>query len=213
LYSPPPPPSFQHPDDGSVKFWQISASSISPDVTDPKPIPCDSPIRSITLQAKDGIAISSDSDGVVRIWNLSTGHCKASFQTPAKGDCLRDVQLIDNRLVLVWCAAKEIHIWDVEKEELLQTVGAPWGDVYDLRISGDGSKVFCMEWDIHAWYIWTGEAMGSVSWKGGAYEIPSWPQTVQELGFTYLEALRGGTLESQIHPQLRNVQNPQTGPI
>jgi hypothetical protein len=70
---------------------------------------------------------------------------------------------------LVWCAAKEIHIWDVEKEELLQTVGAPQGEICDLRISGDGSKVFCMEWKIHAWYIWTGEAMGSVSWEGSRY--------------------------------------------
>jgi WD40 repeat protein len=155
--------------DRSVKFWQIGASSISPDVTDSKSILHTSSIKSITLQAKDGIAISSDSDGVVRTWDLSTGHCKGSFQTPAKGDCLRDVQLIDNRLVLVWYAAEEIHIWDVEKRELLQTVDAPWGDICDLRISGDGSKVFCMEWNIHAWYIWTGEAMGSVSWKGGRY--------------------------------------------
>jgi len=91
--------------DGSVKFWQISAPSTSPDITDPKSTPHTSPIKSITLQAKDGIAISSDSDGVVRIWDLSTGLCKVSFQTPAKGSYLRDAQLIDNRLVLVWYAA------------------------------------------------------------------------------------------------------------
>ena len=87
--------------DKLVKFWQIGASSTSPDVTDPKSIPYTSPIKSITLQAKYGIVISSDSDRVVRIWDLSTGLCKASFQTPAKGSCLRDAQLIDNRLVLL----------------------------------------------------------------------------------------------------------------
>ena len=150
----------------SVNFWQIGTSSISPDVADPKSILHTSPIESTTLQAKDGIAISSDSDGVVKIWDLSTGLCKASFQTPAKGPCPRDVQLIGNRLVLVWYAAEKIHILDVEKGELLQTVDAVlrWVNVYDLRISGDGSKVFCMENGcIYAWYIWTGELMGKVN--------------------------------------------------
>jgi WD40 repeat protein len=99
----------------------------------------------------------------VRIWDLSTGHCKASFQTPAKGSCLRDAQLIDNRLVLAWHATKEIYIWDVEKGELLQKVDAPWHNIKDLRISGDGSIVFCMRGDIYAWHIWTGEAMGMVA--------------------------------------------------
>jgi len=149
--------------DRSVKFWQIGTSSRSPNVIDPKSILHTSPIKSITLQAKDRIAISSDSDGAVRIWNLSTGICKASFQTPAKGSCLRDVQLIDNRLVLVWYTAEKIHIWDVEKGKLLQTVNAPWEIVMDLRISADGSKVFCMESNfIHAWYVWTGKVMGKV---------------------------------------------------
>ena len=140
----------------SVKFWQIGA-------TNPKSIPHTSPIKSITLQAKDGIAISTDSDGVVRIWDLLTGLCKVSFQTPAKSSCLRDVRLIDNKLVLAWHEAKKIHIWDVEKGELLQTVDAPLCLIWDLRISGDGSKVFCTElYFIYAWYIWTGEVMGKV---------------------------------------------------
>jgi len=149
--------------DSSVRFWQIGASSTSSDATDPKSTPHTSPIKSITLQAKDGIAISTDSGGVVRIWDLSTGLCKASFHIPAKGSWLGDARLINNRLILVWYAAEKIHIWDVEKGGLLQTVDAPWGEVLDLRISGDGSKIFCMEWNfIHAWYIWTGEVIGKV---------------------------------------------------
>ena len=156
--------------DRSVKFWQIGASPTSPDVTDPKSTPHTFPIKSITLQAKDGIAISSDSDGVVKIWNLSVGICKASFQTPAKGPCQRDVQLIDNRLVLVWHTAEKIHIWDVEKGELLQIVNAPLDGIKDLRISGDGTKVFCMELNfIHAWHIWTGEVMGKVPLFSGLW--------------------------------------------
>jgi WD40 repeat protein len=149
--------------DRSVKFWQIDTSSKSPDVTNPKYIPHTSPIQSITLQAKDGIATSSDSHGVVRTWDLSTGLCRASFQTPAKGSCLRDTKLIGERLVLVWYAAEKIYIWDAGRGELLQTVDAPWEIVKDLRISEDGSKVFCMESNfIHAWYIWAEKAMGKV---------------------------------------------------
>ena len=147
----------------SVRFWQIGTSSTSPDTSDRNYIPYTSPIKSITLQAKDGIAISTDLDGVARIWDLSTGLCKASFQTPAKGSCLRDVQLIDSRLVLVWSADKKIHTWDIEKGKLLQTVDAPAFRVSDLKISGDGSKFFYMTgFYIHARYTLTGKFMGLV---------------------------------------------------
>ena len=149
--------------DRSVRFWQIGASSTSPDTSDINSTPHTPPIKSITLQAKDGIAISTDLDGVVKIWDLSTGLCKASFQTPAKGSCLRDVQLIHSRLVLVWHADKKIYIWDIEKGELLQTVDAPMYKVRNLKISGDGSKFFCITgFSIHAWYTLTGKVMGKV---------------------------------------------------
>jgi WD40 repeat protein len=68
--------------DKSIKFWQIGVPSDSVK-TDPKSASLASTeIRPITLQAKDGIIITSDSEGVVRVWEISTGLCKASFQTP-----------------------------------------------------------------------------------------------------------------------------------
>lgn len=118
-----------------VNFWQIDTLSVASDVYD-------SPIQSITLQAKDGIAVSSDSDGIMRIWNLLTGLCNVSFQTPAKGSCRRDIKLIDNQWILVWCTTEEIHIWAIEKEEPLKTVNIYGDEIEELRISGDGSKVF-----------------------------------------------------------------------
>jgi WD40 repeat protein len=150
--------------DNSVKFWQIGASSTDPVASDPESTPSAlAPIRSITLQAKDGIAISSDSDGVVRTWDLSTGHCKASFQTPAKGSHQRCIQLVDSRLILVWCADKKVYIQDAQKGQLLQTVDAPEDEVLDIRISGDGSKVFCLDgYYVQAWSISTGEVVGRV---------------------------------------------------
>jgi len=148
----------------SVNFWKIGALSTDPATTDPRPAQSTwSLIYSVSLQARAGIAISSDTMGVVKTWDISTGLCKASFQTPAKGYCERDVQLIDGRLIIVWYQNDKIHIWDIDKSESLQTIDIPsdWFD--DLRISGDGSKVFCLITEsIQAWSIHTGEFVGEV---------------------------------------------------
>jgi len=151
--------------DGLVKFWQIGTPSADPVEihTMPNP-PSLAPIKSVSLQPKYGIAISSDSEGVVKTWDILTGCCKASFQTPAKGK-RRDAQLIEDRLILIWYAEEKIHIWDTEKGKLLQTVDAP--SCTGLRISGDGSKVFCVGDEvIQSWSIWTGEAVGEVELDG-----------------------------------------------
>ena len=153
--------------DQSVKFWQIGATSINPAVIDPKSTSLTSvPIKSITLQVKDGITISSDANGVVRTWDILTGFHKAFFETPAKNCHKSDVRLIDNRLILVWQVEGKIHIWDVEKGELLQIIDLSVDGVEDIRISGDGSKVFCLYFrSIQVWSIWTGEVVGEVELK------------------------------------------------
>ena len=151
-------------DDNSIKFWQIGTSSSHPAMTDLQSTSLVlAPIKSIALQTKDGIAISCDGDGVVRTWDISTGLSNLSFQTPAKDYDNGDVQLVDNRLIFVWQVDEEVHIWDVEKGELIQMVRLPDKYVEDVRISGDRSKVFCLHYDfIYAWSTWTGEAVGKV---------------------------------------------------
>ena len=153
--------------DRSTRFWQISTSPTDLTMTDLKSIPLSSSqIKSITLQAKDHIAISRDADGVVRIWDISTGLCKASFQTPPKDYHNSDVRLVDSALIFVWQVDHKVYIWDVEKEELIQIVDIPKNDVKVVRISGDGSKVFTLHFaSIRAWSIQTGEAMGEVGLK------------------------------------------------
>jgi WD40 repeat protein len=77
--------------DQSVKFWQIGTLSPDPITGDPESInPTSASIKSVSLQVEDSIAISSDLDGVVKIWDISMGLCKASFQTPAKDPYWRD---------------------------------------------------------------------------------------------------------------------------
>ena len=156
-------------DDKSIKFWQIGALQTDPVMTDLESTPLLLPqIRSITLQVDDGIAISTDSTGVVRTWDISTGLCKGCFQTPAEHTDWRDVRLTNGRLIFVWYANRKICIWDVEKGEFIQMVDVvlDYGDndgVQGVRISGDGTNVFCLHWlSIKAWSIQTGEALGEV---------------------------------------------------
>jgi len=149
-------------EDKSLKFWQIGTSSTNPVVIDQQSTPLTpAPIsRSINLQAKDDIIIPSSLEGAVMTWGISTGLSKISIQTMAK-----DTQQEDSRLVFFWHANEKINIWDAEIGELLQTVDQP-GNIIDLRISGDGSKVFCLDkTSLKAWDIWTGEAVGEVEAK------------------------------------------------
>ena len=157
--------------DRTVKFWQASGLLTDPVTTSPIPIPLNSAsVESVNVQADDGIAISSDSTGVVKVWDISTGLCKASFMTPAKGK--RDIQQIGGSLVTVWYdwrigAPGKVHVWDVEKGEAIWTLGQSWSRALDLKISGDGSQVFLLDYQsIQAWSISTGEPMGEVKLKG-----------------------------------------------
>ena len=149
--------------DQSIKFWQIGTLS-----TDPESTPLASAsIRSVGLQANDGVAISSDSAGVARTWDISTGLCKATFHTPAKYINHSDIQLVGSRLIFVWSEHYKIHIWDNVKRESQMVKMSNISITIDLRISGDGSKVFHLDHKfIQAWSIWTGEIVGEVRLKG-----------------------------------------------
>jgi len=160
--------------DQSVRFWQIDTPSTDSVSANSKSTSLTfAPVRSITLQEKDGIAISSHSDGVVRIWDISTGSCKAFFRTKAKKFWWMDSCLTDGRLVSVWCKKKKIYIWDAKKGKLLKTVTVAVDLIWDFRISGDGSKVYCLcSSSIQAWSLRTGEVVGEVQFDGGIYINP-----------------------------------------
>jgi len=151
--------------DRSVKFWEIGASSTNPvgPHTESASL-TSSPIRAVSLQAKDGLAFSVDSAGVARTWSVLTGHCKESVETQAKGIETGDIQLIGGRLVIVGCKESwKVHVWDTEKGEL-QLIDGAMHQPRGLRISGDGSTVFCVDnYNLQAWSIQTGEPAGKVS--------------------------------------------------
>ena len=150
--------------DGLIKFWEIGTPSRGSVAIDLETTLCTSaPIKSITLRANDGIAVLSNSTGVVRVWDISTGFCRTSFQAPTTILGRTDIRMIGDRLIVVWCPDSEIYIWDTEKGELLTVDPQCGSSAIDLRISADGSKVFLLNGrSIQAWHIWTGEVVGSV---------------------------------------------------
>ena len=154
--------------DGSIKFWQASVSSTDSVTTVSGSAPLAlAPIEAISLQTNDGIAISYDSARVVRSWDISTGLCKATFQTLAPNEPFLtwgDMRLINDRLILVWYAYTDLFIWDTEKGALPEKIDVPWEfHITSPVISGDGSKVFVLvDKSIRAWSVWTGEVVGEV---------------------------------------------------
>jgi len=153
--------------DTSIKFWEIGASSANPVV------PHSAPIRAVSLQAKDGLAFSINSVGVVKTWNILTGFCKESFETQAKDIGVGDIQLLGDRLIIIGYKQdqEEICMWDAEQGEP-QTVGTNSIIPRGLRISGDGSRVFCVDHcDIQAWSIQTGAHTGKIDMQS---EDPYW---------------------------------------
>ena len=162
--------------DHSVKFWKISSLSTDNVTTNAQSTPLASAkIESISLQAREGIAISSDSDGVLKIWDISTGVCNATFQTLAGSSAWtkKDAKLIDDRLIFVWYKDEQIHIWETEKAKPLHTLNTVSPKC--LRISGDSSKIICLfNGMVKGWSMWTWELVCEIKLDlGGALYLDS----------------------------------------
>ena len=161
--------------DQSIKFWQLGAPPTEPFVTDGKPTPStsSSPIT-ISLQVKDTAVVLVNDTGVVRTFDLSTGLCKSSFCTPAVSNSKRDVQLIGDRVIFVWCTTKKIHIWDTKGRKRHQTTNL----ISDfpttrLKISVDGFKVFLLDHEyLQVLSTQTGEVVGKVRSEGRLSDDP-----------------------------------------
>ena len=144
--------------DQSIRFWQIGASSAELTETDMKFSSYHtSLVKSITLQTKDDIIITSCSNGEINVWSISTGHCQKSFKM--LDVATTHIQSINSngRLISAWYNDEKITLWNVEKHELLLGIKKN-SRIYAHRISGDGSKVFCCTlYHFYAYSIWTKE--------------------------------------------------------
>ena len=147
-----------------IKFWQIGSPSTNLAETDPESTSFISGNRLLNLQSKDGIIITSEKE-VLKVWDTSTCLCKASFRVPPRGFSREYAQLINGRLIFVWSGDKTINLWDAEEGKLLWTVDAH-GHAHDIKISQDGSMVFCLyEESLQALSAETGKGMSQVRVK------------------------------------------------
>ena len=158
--------------DQSIKFWQLFTSSIEPVETSPEPTPITLPlVSSISLQARHEIAIASDVAGIVKTWDISASPHGTPIQSLTTDSRYIDTKLVDSRLIFVWYVGEILNIWNVEKEEFTLQLHISKHNTIDLRISGDGSKIFHIHSEfIQAWDIWTGVNMCTV-WGKGHYGI------------------------------------------
>ena len=149
--------------DHSIKFWQVNASLLDPSSSGTESTSLISaPIRSVSLQAENDLAFSIDSEGDVKTWDILTGCCKKSYKTGLQNILYGDMQLIDGRLILVWCMEwkEEIHVEDVEKGRL-QTISTHRKYNRGLKITGDGSRILHLDLSsIKVWDMWTGKSAG-----------------------------------------------------
>jgi WD40 repeat protein len=151
--------------DKSVKFWQIGTSLVDLVETGSKSTTSNlADVMSVTLQGTEGVIVTSHSDGIVRIWDILTGHCNRSLPTPLQDfHGKRDARVIDGRLIIVWYEKGEINIWDAENQQLLST-NFDFSVFGNLKISGDGSNIFLLDWDhIRLWSIQTSKNIGTAT--------------------------------------------------
>ena len=151
---------------GGIKFWDINhLLSIPGAGYDKFGAFTTVPIVAVSIQSKDCLAFSIDRNGVLKIWDIYTGHCKKTIQTQVKYLWSGDMQLIRGRLILVG-AAENIRVWDVEERRCLATIPTYSGKV---RILEDRFEFFSLHYDIEQrasfiqiWSLWTGKLMGQV---------------------------------------------------
>ena len=160
-------------DDDGIKFWEISDSLSNPIILVTKSIQsAPTPIRAVSMQSKDGLAFSIDSDGLVKSWDIFTGHCVKALKTRATAIQQGDMQLISDRLIIVGIINTlqgEVYIWDAEGARSLQVISC----VKFVRMAGDGSNFFHLSYveggsSIQAQSLWTGEPMGKTVLEEGA---------------------------------------------
>ena len=152
--------------DQSIKFWNIDTPPMDTDKADLESTPPTSAsIQCVSLDAKNGNAISINSAGVASTWDLATGLCKANFHIPIEKFNHGDARLFDGRLIFVWSTFGKLHIWDSETgEKNVDTPIIP--QCLGLRMSGDGSKVFLLDdKSIQALSIQTGDVVGEARFK------------------------------------------------
>ena len=147
--------------DKSVKFWQVNDLSAEPSTASLESIVLPL-VSSISLQVRDGIVISSDAAGGIKTWDISIGLHGVPTQSSTKDSRCGDTEQVNSRLIFVWYVGEMLKVWNAKKGEFIMQLHIPKHNTLDLRISGDGTKVFHIHNElIQAWDLWTGATIGT----------------------------------------------------
>ena len=180
--------------DKSIRFWQIGTSLADPGVSSTASTSLSlASIQVVSLQARNSLAFSIDSAGVVKTWNILTGHCEESYKTQIKEATCADIQLLSGRLIIVWHGVGKnmIHVWDARKGKL-RDIATP-NVTQDLRVVRDESVVLQLDGNtISAWDIWTGKFVCKASLK----EKNGWFDALRLNGSKVLVRLRESSVLS-----------------
>ena len=166
--------------DAKIRFSQIGGGSTGSTAanTEFTTLTDSSNITCITLQAEEGFAITVDSAGTVKLWDLSTGLPKTLLQTSKTEGVVKCARLVKGTLILASCVMLatfmtrsceafgnwKISAWDVVAQEILRTARLdepPNSGNKDFAISEDGTTMLSMrKGEIQAWCTQTGKKTG-----------------------------------------------------
>ena len=159
--------------DKRIRFWQIGHDSPNSTTTSTGSAVLAAPadITCITLQTEEDSAISVDSAGTVKLWDLPSGLPKTLLQASWTRAHASSVRLVDGVLTIAFCEdllrnTWKISAWDVETMEKLREIQlSSVPPFYDdgLAMSEDGTVLFSVNpWRIRTWSTLTGESTGSI---------------------------------------------------
>lgn len=146
----------------TIRFWQIGDNSPDSTTTNIASKSLAAPPRAkvtyIALQPDGGSAISVDSVGAIRIWDLSTGLLTALLQTFRANIRVSDARLVPRGDLVIVFSSDEYHsdwtisIWDPKNgSRIMTTVLDHPNEVMWPIISGDGARVF----DVRSGRTWS----------------------------------------------------------
>ena len=94
--------------DKKIRFWQVDYHPPDPTVMSAKSAVAGDLVKitCITLQTKEGVAISVDSAGMVKLWDLATGIPKVLLQAFRTAAFAGAARLIDGILTIAFCGRK-----------------------------------------------------------------------------------------------------------
>ena len=198
--------------DGKIRFSQIGNDSTGSTAANTKPtaLTDSTNITCITLQAEEGFAITVDSAGTVKLWDLSTGLPKTLLQTSETNCIVQCARLVKGTLTLAHCGLEatytgcaplmrsspywgwKISAWDVEARVILRTARLdkpPNSSEEGFDISEDGTAMLSIgESEIQTWCTQTGKKTGCRQYQSQA--------TLNPLGHSGIFSLRGRNLSN-----------------